>query len=442
MSATGNEYPVEDVVVKRRPQKARGSRLRRRRRLPAALLVMLVVWGVWPRVCLWQAEKNILLQQPREALRWTDLATWAGHSKVAVAKARCLAARRIGEPELVRNSIENLRVQGAGERDLEREKILFLAQSGELTRTEPFLSQLLTDKDHDNTDVSISFLIGYLRVQRYTEAGLLTEALRKDAPEDPFPWYVEGKVFSLQQSLQKAEESFRETIRRAPAWRQPRLELAHLLSDSHRQREAIPIYSELIAEDIADLEATVGLAECFKATGDPIQARTILENALSRGHTNAKLLISLARTEFEDANWQQAAELLRRATRLEPWADDAVFLLAQCERQLGNDQSAAQLFDQVAASREGIARLRELQDQVAVDPANEPLRLEAALLMLRHTNPEDGVVALQAILDQNPGSREAHQALLSYFEAVDPPTETSRRQAEFHINSLQQLSEN
>lgn len=441
MSQSANEHPEASS----RPGKSSLPQQRdvcgRGRRWAVSVAVLVLIWLFWPEFCFWNAYRQLRLQAPTTAMQWVDQAGIAGHSRTKVAKLRCLAARRIGDPQLVRDAIEQFQQTGAAEREIEREKILFLAQSGELAQVDHLLSSLLTDPDHDNRDVSISYLIGYLRVQRYMEAGLLTEALMKDAPDDPFPWYVQGKVFALQQSLNRAEEGFRKAIQRSPRWREPRLELAHLLSDSHRQREAIPLYDALLQEDRQDRDAAVGLAECFKAVGDPAQGRAILEAALANGEQTPALLISLGRTEFEDGSWQKAAGLLRQALELQPWADDAVFLLAQCERQLGNEESADRLFAQVSEVREGIARLRTLQDQVAVQPDNEPLRLEAALLLLKYTDPEDGVVALQAIIDQNPRCREAHTALLQYFESVKPATEGSKRQAEMHRDALLQLEE-
>ena len=139
----------------------------------------------------------------------------------------------------------------------------------------------------DNRDVSFSYIVGFLRAQRYREAGALIDALMKDDPANPFPWYARGRVYGLQQLLPKAESDFRRALELSPDWSEPAIELAELLHESHRQREAMPLFQRLLDQQQFSVRAAVGLADCLKSVGDPQQAATTLERVreeIGRAH--------------------------------------------------------------------------------------------------------------------------------------------------------------
>ncbi|MFM8728379.1 MAG: hypothetical protein ACKON9_25045, partial [Planctomycetaceae bacterium] len=135
---------------------------------------------------------------------------------------------------------------------------------------------------------------------------------------------------------------------------------------------------------------------------------------------------------FEEGRFAEAESALQRGLELQPWADDALFTLAQCQRQLQQDQIAAENFRRVEEFRAALSKLRNLQDQITASPTDEQVRMEAAELMLKYQDPQDGVVALQGVLDLNPGNQRAHELLADYFEHLQPATEQSRERAGWH----------
>ena len=386
----------------------------------------------WPPVFHHMALRSLSAQQPQKALRWLDRAEWMGAQRVDTALLRCRASRRIGDPDQIQAAIAEAVARGAEPRLIEREQLLFQAQSGEMSRAGPYLSQLLTDTSGDNLDVCASFVIGYLRNQRYREAGTLVDALMKDAPEDPFPWYVRGRVSALQQLLPKAEADYREAIRRSPQWMDPIISLAELLAETHRQREAIDLFKQVLPEPALAGRAAVGLAECLKATGNPQKAREVLLQTLPLAENDPSLLISLGRIEFEESRFSEAASVLSKALTARPWADDAFFILAQCQRQMGLEKEATKTFEKVEEFRKALAELRQLEDQISANPTDEAIRLRSGELMLKYRDPQDGVVELQSVLDLNPGCREAHALLADYFSRGEPMTDSARKQMEYH----------
>jgi tetratricopeptide (TPR) repeat protein len=232
--------------------------------------------------------------------------------------------------------------------------------------------------------------------------------------------------------LPKAEADFREALKLSPDWPEPAIELAELLHESHRQRDAMPLFRKLLDQQQFTVRAAVGLADCLKSIGEPAQATGVLEQARTAGQADATWWIALGRLHFEEGRFIEAEPALQRGLQMQPWADDALFTLAQCQRQLQQDEMAAENFRRVEEFRAALAKLRNLQDQITASPTDEQVRMEAAELMLKYQDPLDGVVALQGVLDLNPNNRQAHKLLADYFEQVQPATEHSRQQATWH----------
>lgn len=243
----------------------------------------------WPPVFHHLANQALAAHRPAAALKWLDYAEALGARRLDTALLRCQAARRDGDPRMIRESLDALVVRGAPPRLQERELLLFQAQSGEMSEAGPWLGQLLTDENSDNRDVCISYVIGFLRTQRYQEAGALVDALMKDVPEDPFPWYVRGRVFALQQQYPQAEADFRAAMERNPEWLEPVISLAELLGDTQRQRESVPLYERALQAPALRARAVAGLSEALKATGDRDCAATSPANTCRR-HCHSRSL--------------------------------------------------------------------------------------------------------------------------------------------------------
>lgn len=427
--------PADPSQILKPAAASRRKRPRPRRPWFRRMIVVAVLgglWTGWPALCRRQASSALKLQQPETAVRWLRWADFSGLSKLETALLRCQTARRIGDPQAIRSSLDALETLGASPRRIEREQILALAHSGKMREAAPHMSRLLTDLDGDNRDVSCSYIVGFLRAKRYREAGALIDALMKDDPENPFPWYARGRVFALQQLLPKAEADFREALKLSPEWSEPAIELAELLHESHRQRDAMPLFQKLLDQQQFAVRAAVGLADCLKSIGEPQQAAAVLEQARNAGQADAAWWIALGRLHFEEGRFVEAETALQRGLQLQPWADDALFTLAQCQRQLQKDDIAAENFRRVEDFRAALSKLRNLQDQITASPTDELVRMEAAELMLKFQDPQDGVVALQGVLDLNPNNKQAHKLLADYFEQIRPATEQSRQQASRH----------
>ena len=439
----GNSKTSGRNAATRRPR-AGGSRfgwhsLRRFRRPLAVLIVAVLffsrhVW--WPPGFHVLAERSLRAQAPQQALRYLATAEWLGSRRLDTALLRCRAARRAGDPVVIRKAIDELNSRGAAPALQRRELLLFQAQSGEMAEAGPWLSRLLTDETGDNRDVCISYVIGYLRLQRYQEAGGLVNALMQDDPDDAFPWYVRGRVFALQQQFPRAEADFREALSRCPEWLEPVVCLAEVLGETHRQREALPFYERALEDPRIRARAAAGMAESLKAVGDPERARRVLQETIESGQGDANVWISLGRSEFEDGKYESAASALERGLELRPWADDALFVLAQCRRQLGQTTAADAAFSRLEEFRKAAAELRLLDDRISAGSKSVEDRLRSGELMLRFKDPQDGVVVLQGVLDTDPRNRRAHELLAEHFRTLQPQTESTERQRKFHEAQL------
>jgi tetratricopeptide (TPR) repeat protein len=412
------------------------------RPLAVILLVTVVLtrhrW--WPPGFHQLAERELAAQRPAVALAWLDYAEVLGARRLDTALLRCQAARRDGDPRIIREALDALARRGAPPRLQERELLLFQAQSGEMSEAAPWLGQLLTDETGDNRDVCISYVVGFLRTQRYQEAAALVDALMKDVPEDPFPWYVRGRVFALQQQYPQAEADFRAAMAKNPEWLEPVISLAELLGDTHRQRDAVPLYERALQAPALRPRAVAGLSEALKATGDRARARQLLQQTLAEGVETADLWISLGRSEFEDGRYAEAADALEKGLQLRPWADEAWFALAQCRRQLGQTAAAEAAFTRLEEFRQATAELKLLEDRITGPSPTIEDRIRTGELLLQYRDPQDGVVVLQGVLNLDPQCLKAHEMLAKHFASIQPETESTARQRRYHERQMERLA--
>lgn len=391
-----------------------------------------------PAAVRYLAKTRLAQQNPEAALYWLQWGETIGPANADSALLKCQVARRIGDPLLIKSSIEAARSVGVRPLRLEREWILYQAQSGEMSVAAPHLARLLTDETGDNCDVCISYIVGFLRNERYAEAETLINGLLSDAPEDAFGWYVRGRVFLHRQQLAKAEQDFRQSLTLNPGWSDPAIYLAELLLDARRPEEAERLFRNLQSDSEFGARAVVGLATCLKIAGNSQEAIALLRGGAVRFPADADLQIALGQSLFEEAEYAEAKNVLATALSLRPWADDALFMLAQSQRAT-DDPAAEKTFQSMAERREALQELDELESRFANDPGNESVRLRVGELLLRHRDPSDGIVVLQGILDKNPSCERAHEMIATFYETRSSLSETEKLQLQFHRQKLAEL---
>ena len=99
----------------------------------------------------------------------------------------------------------------------------------------------------------------------------------------------------------------------APRDRARVLELARLLHDGHRTREAVPLYQRAIEIDPSEPGALFDLASAYGELGEWGRARDVLRARVEAAPADAVALYDLGVVEANLGDDAAAAELLRRA---------------------------------------------------------------------------------------------------------------------------------
>lgn len=419
-------------------------RIRKRSRSLRVLWTLLIVGALtfWLFPPLWKstlhalAEASLKSHDATTALARLQLADRIGTASPETSLLRIQAARRTGDNSAIEAALLEAEQRGASTKALDRQRLLCAAQAGQLNKAVPHLSTLLTDTSADNKDVCLAFITGYLRNHRTKDALILIDAWLKDAPSDSYPWLIRGRIRRLRDDVVRAEADLRESVKLAGTWQEPVVELAEVLKETRRPEEAIPLFQSAMSDPSLQTRAAVGLALSLKATGDNSHADQVLKKVLETHPDDATVRLEVARTDFENADYEKAVAGLDRILATHPHHDEARYILAQSLQQLGRDAEAATQFSQVTEAREAHAQLTSLRDEIQKQPNDDSLLLSAGRLLLRYGDPEEGVVTLLAALDVNPHNNEAHELLAEYYEQHGDQNSHRQQQAQWHRSQI------
>lgn len=403
-----------------------------------AVGIVLAALLCWKGTKLWTsgfhqlALRSIQSHEPETALYWLGWADLPGFSDPNTSLIRIQAVRRIGDGPKLEAALFEAEHRGADYESLQRQRILYAAQCGQMRESEPFLSVLLTDKSVDNTDVCLAYVTGFLRNQRSAEAMTLVEAWLKDTPSDPTPWFIRGRMKRLEDNLQAAESDLRIAVKLSATWMEPAVELAEVLGDTGRPAEAIALYEKAMADGRVKQRAAVGLAVCLKSAGDTGRALFVLQQELASSPTNINARMELGRTQLENAEYLKAVSTLETVVKARPYDDEARFLLAQCLRQTGRRVEALEHLKVVTAARTALTELGSLREQIKQNPRNEALLLRAGELLLNYSDPEEGILTLLSVVDLNPRNSEAHRMIAEYYSTNSRNNAAFQKLAAYH----------
>ena len=363
----------------------------------------------------WLTQRALAARQPERALAWTHFAAVITKPSGNLLLLRARAQRQLGQLGEVKTSLDRAAKYGAPEKKIRRESDLAMAQSGQLNAVQAKLPQLLIDADDDSGEVCEAFVIGYLRTQRFGEALQLLKAWIADWPKDPRPLLLRSRVWMVELKLKRAEEDLQQAHELAPRQSEIAYELAFVLQRQNRWRDAAKLYESCLNQSKWSAKAKLGLGLCYKALGNAALSEKFLKAAAQEAPQNAEALREYGRDLEENGRYAEAAEFFRRAVDLLPYDDELHYLLAQTLQLQGDHKGAAPHFAYVTEARAAFRDLALIQDRLRKEPRNIDLLSQAGEILLRYSDPEEGVVRLMAVLDQQPTNRRARQLLADHY---------------------------
>lgn len=346
-------------------------------------------------------------------LRWSTRLR-VDDASTALLDAR--AHRRQGDMTAAGAALERARRMRAIPAQIQLERVLAMAQSGQLRETEPLLPRMLATSGEDAPEICEAFVLGYMRNDRHGDALTLLQAWIADWPQEAYPLVLRGRIRKLLAQFREAEVDFRKAVKLDPSNLEATYELAAALQRENRPEAAIPLFERAAVDAHWGLRARLGLAECFKALSHHAKVRPLLEQAVREAPRDREALRELGRLEFEEGRFGEAVKVLKLAVDVAPFDDEIHFLLAQSLQSQGLVDEARPHFDYVERARAAFRELRLLQDSLTKSPGDTKILARIGTILLQYSEPEEGVVRLLAALDRNPDDIESRKLLINYYE--------------------------
>jgi tetratricopeptide (TPR) repeat protein len=385
------------------------------------LIALKHVW--WPPAFRSLARVELRQGHIEEGLAWLDYVDWLVPDDPATALLRARGHRKLGEMNQVETYIKEARAEGAAEDAIHREQVLAYAQSGQLSRAEPYLGELLSDQTDDVDDVCEAYVIGYMRTQRFNEALMILDPWIEDSPDLALPHLLLGRIMAFRQEYGAAETAFRKAIEIDPRLHAARLDLGQVLATSNRFEEAIQLLEQCLDSPQTRADAMIELGICYNSIGEGAQARDMLQTAVAESPGNALAHLELGRIQFEAGDYSVAVSTLNRAIELDPRNDEAHYVLAQALTLNDQLEEAKPHFDYIEEASAAFAEIDSLNERLLQNPRDVEALVRAGELYLKFANAEEGVVRLLSALDLDPENQTARRLLVEHYEvraAVDP----------------------
>ena len=394
-------------------------RLRRRVGLISAVILLGLSWLI-----AWRPWFHLRhLQSAREFQRSGELAAAETQLQAALRLVpndpetlRLLArnARRVGDRRAFRRYLDAAREQGADPDLLHRERILSLAQAGQLLEAEPELPMLLQSAEGDEQEICRAFVQGYLFNLRLADADRLLDSWLRDYPQDYEPYLLRGYARESVSQYEAAEIAYRQAWERAPNRSDVSVRLAQMLLERRQIDEAYQVLSKarVSTPDIPTLE--LAWAQCLHQRGEFSAAREVLQHALTANPADAVAAGLLGRIELAEQHWDAAIQWLQVAARLQPRDTTIRYALGQALQAAGRRLEAQDHFDYVAKAAGPLDELEVTLERILREPENAELRYRAGSILLDYGSAEDGAKWLRSALQLEPRLSAAHAKLAQY----------------------------
>lgn len=330
--------------------------------------------------------------------------------------------------------------QGAEESDLYLEQSLFAAQRQPDPKTDKRLISLLEEYPAHRADICFAYVLGYISYRRYDPALLLLEGWIEEDPAAALPKALLGTVYAEQDKGTEAEAQYRKALNLEPTNPLAAFGLAELLAKEGNIKEAIPFYQ--IASQIefsGSVPAIIGWAASLRSVGESDQAQVILDNALVVRPHEPDILLERANLALENGDFQLAADLLQPQIDRGARQQAVNYAYATAQRRLGNVEVAKTHFEFAAEAAKEANTIVRLDTQLAEQPDNNDLRFEIGWRHLRYGDPNEGLMWLSQVLENNPDHKQTHQVLAEYYENLSRQQKDADKLAKMHRRKLASL---
>ncbi len=379
----------------------------------AAALGLLIFWN---ELCLWRADASLVQRNHTAAAKWVERSLWFRRE---IDVSTCLlqlriARRRQDFPEVERKLQEAGRL-GAPHREIQRERLLAQAQTGQFEAMQVHWPRLLADQRDDGPDIARAYYNWSMLHHDLLRAEKALKLWHEDYPRDAEPVALLGRLEEAMLNWHGAEDAYRQAFTLAPDNDEYRLAFANALHVRLKTKEAVPIYQDYLRRHPDDLVALHGLAQCAATNGDLETALQLLQRALHVNPDDFAVLKAYGEVLLSAGNAPAAVDALEKAHRAVPEHANLAYTLARALKSCGRLAEAEPLFAFVAESRPHLAQLGDLEKQLRQDPDNLELRMKIASVTAKYVSRRDAIRWYETLLHVAPDYGPAREAVAELY---------------------------
>lgn len=321
------------------------------------------------------------------------------------------AARRANLYSDAAHHLARCRTLGWVEQEINLEKLLFMAQQGELEPNESMLWEWCQKNHPEKNLICEALAKGNLATYQLSKAVDYLNPIIHDDPTDAPALLMRGEAWERLRYLDKAQDDYESCLALDPEIVAARVRYGELLLSNHRGSEALPHFEWLHERMPHNNDYSRGYARSLKEAGRIAEAQGALEEILETHPQDFQALAELGGIHLAKGRPEYAEKLLRKAADLAPYEPGIIFCLAQCLDHNGNAAEAKTLRKRHEQIDKDLDRMRDLLRLMASRPKDPELRLEAGQIMIKNGQEAEGLRWVKSALRIDPEFKAAIQFL-------------------------------
>jgi Tfp pilus assembly protein PilF len=331
--------------------------------------------------------------------------------------------RRLDDPAGWSDHLHTAGILGWPFEQIQLELRLKEAQTGNTWKVEEGLVDELNAKTPEQAIILEALVKGYLENDRPKDAHRLAEEWVRDHPEDWQARLYRGRASQLGVFFQQAITDYEAVLQAKSDQPQARLWLAETLVSDRQYAPAMEHYEAFLRDHPTapeSAQALLGLASCRYSLGEVEEARTVLDELLSKQPDTPALLLRAQLEHSESAT--QALPWLMKAEASAPNDPQVLSILVPVLRELHRNDEAQKYEQRRKDQMSKTDELIKLRQQLLKDSENLDLRFQMASLHLQLGDDDEAAHWFQTILWIDPTHRPTFRALADYWQKKGNPT--------------------
>ncbi|MDX1700606.1 MAG: tetratricopeptide repeat protein [Melioribacteraceae bacterium] len=255
--------------------------------------------------------------------------------------------------------------------------------------------------------------------KNFEESLLLHEIILEEYPYNYLAWYNLGHAKACVGEYESAVDALEYSFLIQKDFELGYLDCAELCFQLCRYEQALQIYSEANKNFGPDPELLVNIAQCQFNISQMIDAKINVKKAIKLDPYNDEAHFLLAQCYMQDENWNKALKYLNKAVDLDDYREEYFHALARCYMSLGEFKKTRYYYRKAAKAgleqpiywEEYISFLIKIQDfkeaekvlkQAEVHTYSEKLLYCKSILHLKRGNRNFALSCLEEALNENP----------------------------------------